>query len=319
MEKFFEQRKEHVAKFMALFLAYKKMSQESGYDENADMKTGEPVALTPSNPFDTDLEAGQIRLLSKTKRITYVVLLKRWERDSFVVMPFSNFKFPATEEEFLTEFDGGLFMRVLQAWNTRTLQDQTLENSWLVGHLPQNDMDDAWKMWEASLSGKNMEDDVLMRTGLPIYHSNDPRLEYKQQELENFVQVDAEDLALFDAQDAHSLFFKKYVNVDALAAGMQQGNLQFNYVLENKNIVCFAEYSQHDKTFSFHVNTSDGQKSKDLDNCQLIEKSTGEILGTIQNGMIKFKYNPTSDSSIHILDSNGMELPGYFEEITYED
>ena len=323
MEKFFDQRKEHVAKFISMYLAFNQLSKESGYDESEDMNTGETVSLSPSNPFDTQLECGQIRLLSKTTRITYVVLLKRWERDSFVVMPFSNFKFPATEEEFLTEYDGGLFMRVLQAWNTRTLQDQTLENSWLIGHLPQKDLDDAWKMWEASLGGKTVEDTLLMKTGLPIYHSNDPRLAYKQSELENFARIDAEDLALIgvenvimsDDNDSCSLFLGQYVNDYALAAGEEKQNLQFNYVLEDKSIVCFAEYSQHDKTFSFHVNTSDGQKSMKLDNYRLVEKSTGEILGVIQNGMIKFKYNLTSNSNIQILDSNGIALLGDLEKI----
>lgn len=319
MEKFFEQRKEHVAQFMAMYLAFNQISQEPGYDESEDMETSESAVLYPSNPFDTNLEAGQIRLLGKTKRITYVVLLKRWENNSFVVMPFSNFKYPATDEEFLTGYDGGLFMRVLQAWNTRTLQDETLKNSWLVGRLPQKDLDDAWNLWEASLGGKAVEDNLLERTGLPIYHSNDPRLAYKQSELENFAQIDAEDLATLTVNGSRSLFLGQYVNDYALAAGEEKKNLQFNYVLENKSIVCFAEYSQHDKTFSFYVTTVEGQKSNKLDNCQLVEKSTGGKLGIIQNGISKFEYHLTSESEIQILDDKGIELPGYFEEIEDDD
>ena len=78
MEKFFDKRKEYVAKFISMYLAFNQLSKESGYDESEDMNTGETVSLSPSNPFDTQLECGQIRLLSKTTRITYVVLLKRW-------------------------------------------------------------------------------------------------------------------------------------------------------------------------------------------------------------------------------------------------
>lgn len=181
-----EERRMNVARFVTMYTLFNKLAEEPVDDEDDDMSTGEPVELCKPEPFNTDLAAGQIRLLGcDTSRMTYVVLLRRWEDDSFVVMPFSAFKYPATDEEFKPSYDGGVFQHVLQAWNTRTVADDMLKRSWLVGELPQQDIDDAWRMWEHTLGGKALDAGLLSRTGLPIYRDHDPRLRYKQDELDN--------------------------------------------------------------------------------------------------------------------------------------
>ncbi len=102
------------------------MSSVSGSIENNETVIPFHINKNSLNPFNTDLDCGQIRLLRDVERITYVVLLRRWERDSFVAMTFSHYDFPATDEEFKPDFDGGIYLNTLQAWNTRTLQDETL-------------------------------------------------------------------------------------------------------------------------------------------------------------------------------------------------
>ncbi len=315
MEKFFDKRKEYVANFIKSFLTQKQLSQVSGFDETEDMCTDNAVSLSPTHPFDENLNVGQIRLLSQTERITYVVLLRRWEENSFVVLPFSAYNSPATEEEFLPEYDGGIFQRVLQIWNIRTLQDTTLKKSWLVDYLPQNDIDDAWRLWEASLGGMVVEDRLVEKTALPIYHSNDPRLEYKQMELKNFAKLDAEDLALIDMPQMLWLG-NYYINESMpMAAGSEAENLQFNYFVKNKDIICFVEYSRFDKQLSFYVNTPDGAKSHELDGCMICEYPTNKCLGFIADGVLKADYELTRDSKIQILNANGKEIEGFFEEI----
>lgn len=179
------ERKENSKQFLLEYLTVKQLGEAAAFDEDEDMATDPGTELSKPNPFDPNLAAGQIRLLSNTDRITYVALLKRWEQDSFVVMPFSNFNYPATDEEFRVSFDGGLFLRVMQAWNTRTVADDMLKQSWLVGTMPQKDIDDAWHMWEHTLGGKVPESGLWQRTGVPIYKEGDPRLEYKGHELAN--------------------------------------------------------------------------------------------------------------------------------------
>lgn len=175
-----------MAKFVTMYMAMEQIRQVDLSEEGEVMDGRPDVKLSPVNPFDTELEPGQVRLLGgDTDRMTYVALLKRWEADSFVVMPFSAFKYPATDEEFMPEYDGGVFQHVLQAWNVRTLDDASLKRSWVVGQLSEKDMDDAWRLWEKSLGGKELDDELLKRTGLPIYKLHDPRLKYKQTELVN--------------------------------------------------------------------------------------------------------------------------------------
>ena len=313
MEKFFEKRKELVAKFIKSYLIQKELEKTPGFDENEDMGTSEDVKLAACNPFDTELEAGQIRLLSNTKRITYVALLRRWEDNSFVVMPFSPYDVPATDEEFTTEYDGGLFQRVLQVWNTRTLQDETLRKTWLISSLSERDIEDAWHLWEASLGGKDVEDRLLEKTALPIYRSNDPRLEYKSQELENLSKLDEEDLAWLEEQRPMfriALGGFAAQQADAMAAGAARENPQFTLCVEGKDMECIVEYSWHDKSLSFDVyDTSKGEKSHEFDGFQLYDFTNGNFLGTVQKGTLHVKnYDLTPNSEIELLDKDGNEI-----------
>lgn len=193
-----EFQKQNTVKFLKSYFLRMKLAEVSGYDEDEDMSTSaKPTAKV--NPFDEELGEGQIRLLADTERITYVVLLKRWDDDAYLVMPFSPFDAPASDEEFATEHDGGMYMRVLQAWNTRSLLDETLRRSWCVGELPQKDLDDAMLLWRGTLEDIDLPDDLVERTGVHIYRKEDPRLDYKREELKNFAKIDAEELAKLDA------------------------------------------------------------------------------------------------------------------------
>ena len=180
--------------FLCSYKIQKRMSTVSGFDETQNMRTGKSVKLHPQNPFDTNLKEGQIRLLSQLDRITYVVLLRRWEEDAFVVMTFSHYDFPATDEEIKHEFDGGMYLNTLQAWNTRTLLDETLKKSWLIGELPASDCSDAWDFWEHLMTGRDLKAELLEKTGLPITSADDPRIQYMKEELAAFDQLDDAEL-----------------------------------------------------------------------------------------------------------------------------
>ena len=104
MNKLDEKRELNTTCFLRSYCIQKQMSTVSGFDETLNMTTAKAVKLYPKNPYDTNLQEGQIRLLSQPERITYVVLLQRAENDSFVVMAFSHYDFPASDEEFKTEF-----------------------------------------------------------------------------------------------------------------------------------------------------------------------------------------------------------------------
>ena len=169
-------------------------------DDEADrsFETSREIKLSAPRSFNGNLQEGQIRLLSQTDEITYVVLLRRWDDHSFLIAPYSQFSDPATDRELKTEQDGGAGLRVLQIWNIRTAMDETLKKSWLVGNLNPQDLQDAWRVWEWSLGGAPLESRIFERTGVPVYREDDPRLRYQQESLANFAAFDAEDEAVLE-------------------------------------------------------------------------------------------------------------------------
>ena len=186
-----EERKELTRRFMQSYLLDCRMRKASAADDAEDTGTWETtVSPTPSDPFDEELAQGQIRVLSQLDAIVYVVLLRRWTASSFLIMPFSKYSFPATDEEYLTRQDGGMCLRVLQGWNTRTLQDETLRQSWVAGELNQDDLSAAMALWNYVLGDADLPEDRLARTGVPIYRADDPRLSYKQETLELFRKLE---------------------------------------------------------------------------------------------------------------------------------
>ena len=325
MEKFFEERKKWVRDFLDSYLLSKRMEEVSGFDEKQNQAVPEDFSLSPVKPFDDNLETGQIRLLHGTERITYVVLLRRWLTDSFVVAPFSEYAYPATDEELKTEYNGGLFQQVLQIWNIRTLQDETLKQSWIVATLPQNDLDDAWQLWQATLGETILDDRILKKTSLPIYRADDPRLEYKKNALQNFAKIDAEDLALLDAAptfflggyaaESSKLTFTPTGNQSlALAAGDQMPNILFDFLIPEKNIVCHLDFSPNDGKLRCNVRTDKGRRSSEMDGFQLQDKSTGKLIGCIAEGGLTAVFELTAHSTLQFLDANGTPVPGRFED-----
>ena len=330
-EKHFEERKVSTMHFMQLWQRHQKLTafnaEEANEGETDALDNTTSVEPTNYAPFDTDLASGQIRLLSQPERITYVALLRRWEDDSFVVMPFSHFSAPATDEEFKLENDRGHFARVLQAWNTRTLQDNTLKKSWLVDNLTEEEAQQAWDLWCSTITGNELSDKILQRTGLPIYRDDDPRLEYKREECANFDQLDAEDLAELEQQPKWPIIFQPlpaprgdiaasaafaWSSNQRLAAGAAKPNPQYEYVTEvaDQKLTVAFEYSQHERKLNIRVYDERGEISKLLDNYQVWSIQSDQSLGTIQEGKLKVEYNWEEGNAIQIVSTDGEPLPG---------
>lgn len=190
------ERKRLTKSFFVAWLLDRKLAKVAT-DEQDGPNDAVPAGAALAEPRDFSSEApapGQIRVLSQTDTLTYAAVLARWDERSFLIAPFSRFEDPATDEELKTAFQGGLRMGVLQIWNARTAMAATLRRSWLVGMLPKQDLDDALLLWKWSIGDvAELPERISNRTGVPIYRTDDPRLEYRREALENFAAFDAED------------------------------------------------------------------------------------------------------------------------------
>jgi len=151
------------------------------------------IQLCKRSPFHPFLEDGQIRLLSQPDALVYVLLLRRWSDNSYLVIPFSAYSDPATDLEYKVGMDLGGCLEVLQVWNARTLQDATLRQSWLTGYLDAEDCLAALSLWSHMIGGELPKASVIARTGLPVSLPNDVRLRYQEEILAEFAKLDTED------------------------------------------------------------------------------------------------------------------------------
>ncbi|HPY90316.1 MAG TPA: hypothetical protein PLE92_10785 [Lentisphaeria bacterium] len=148
-------------------------------------------------PHDLEeLLPGQIRLLSQPKEMVWLLILRQWDSGTWLIVPFSPFSFPATEEEYLLGGNRTKYLDVLQFWNARTLNALFLRRSWLVSTLTPEEMQCVEILFDSSLSGDAVPDDLLANTGLPIVSADDPRLDYKTENLVRFTDLDSADLQM---------------------------------------------------------------------------------------------------------------------------
>lgn len=309
-------RKALSREFLASYSLNCKLREVSGFDENANMTTSPDIVLPEMNPYNDDLQPGQIRLLSQTDELTYAVLLRRWGENAFVVAPFSRFSYPATDEELKTRFDGGLYLQVLQIWNVRTALDATLKKSWLIGTMPADDIEDAWKLWEWSLGGAEPEDSVLERTGVPIYRPDDPRLEYRGEECDKFAKFDAEDIRHAIFLDAKlvigaSVFARRNGQAaDRIALAAAEGDKYSMelYRFSDSELMLEVEYSPHDKKLTCTVLDKNGRKTGEMDGCEVVEETNGTI-GTFAGGVAEADIDSVGGGIVVIgKDGDAVEL-----------
>ncbi|HCG25263.1 MAG TPA: hypothetical protein DE060_18710 [Lentisphaeria bacterium] len=281
-------REKNTNHFLCSYKIQKRMSEVCGFDETQNMQTGKSVKLHPQNPFDTNLKEGQIRLLSQLDRITYVVLLRRWEENAFVVMTFSHYDFPATDEEFKPQFDGGMYLNTLQAWNTRTLQDETLKKSWLIGNLPASDCSDAWDFWEHLMTGRDLKSELLEKTGLPITLSDDPRIQYMKEELAAFDQLDDAELTeesdtaiWFNRIELPPLWQEEEI---ALAAGDEKQDFIAECTPYGYDEFVSIVFSPREKTLRVNIYTADQRDvSHTFDSWEFISEDC-TVLASVHDG-----------------------------------
>jgi len=149
--------------------------------------------LTPFSGAAKPVEEGQIRLLDPmltpaSDLPVFVAIVQPWANGWFLFTPFSQFGFPATAGEFIT--DQKLPLReVLCSWNSRTAPSSLLERSWVDGSLSDGELMAAHMLrdfLETGFWGMTQSEDLpnklACRIGAPIVDPADPRIGYQQEQ-----------------------------------------------------------------------------------------------------------------------------------------
>ena len=308
-------RKELSKAFLRELLMDNRLRTVSGFVEGEDLRLPDGVSLPSAFPVSQEpVERGQIRLLSQMSFPTYVAVLDMRNEDGFLVAPFSRFGRPATDEEFLTAYDGGAFMRVLQIWNARTATESTLRRSWLVGTLPKQDLDDALLLWKWSVGDvAEVPERISERTGVPIYRTDDPRLDYRREALENFAAFDAGALRQKDAfwENARRLGLVCRVAepgpVVSAAAASLGSNPRRMFLVDALPARLRGEYSRSEKAVLFSVWDKDRRaKSAALDGFRIRMEGVDEDVPI--RGMVARVPVPDPAAGFVLLDSKGKPI-----------
>lgn len=169
------------------------ISGENAPIEQKPAWVAKPPLADAAEPDMDGLQPGQIRLLSQPEQMVWCLLLRNWGAGVWLIVPFSPFPYPATDEEFYLGGKRTEYLDVLQLWNARTLHALFLRRSWLVDTLTPQELQYAECLFDASTCGEELPEELLARTALPITAAPDLRLDYKQESLARFAALDAAD------------------------------------------------------------------------------------------------------------------------------
>ena len=160
--------------------------ERSAGEEGAD-KEGEPLVETAEvAPFDSDVSAGQIRLLPPVlgtagDRPLYTAVLCEASEHHFVAVPYGFLAEPAMPGEMLTR-RAAACLRVLCLWNARCLLRDSLGKSWFVDALASDEIDEFRAAYESVRATGRLPVALEQRGGVPLTHGGDPRHEYLHRE-----------------------------------------------------------------------------------------------------------------------------------------
>lgn len=176
-------------------------------DNSADEETRREMVSEVTQPYDLEVAAGQIRLLADPERMTYVAVMPWGDSpDMWMVIPFSRFENPATDEELLSAdaANAPMFQQVYQVWNMRTWHTSIIQRSWVAGKIADADRAALSAVAQFWLLNTEVPADVRARTGAPLAGPDDPRCGYVRESVQLLEQLDAEDLELLFAEEAEA-------------------------------------------------------------------------------------------------------------------
>lgn len=141
-----------------------------------------------TSAFDPQPRCGEIRLLSRgllpdCRRPLHIAIVSDWSESVKLVAPYGSFSEPASTGELLTgrtESD----LRVLCLWNSHTIPDDLVAQSWVVGTMSKTELEEARAVFEHVTFGHPLPSHLGERVGPPILNPEDARAAYQKEEME---------------------------------------------------------------------------------------------------------------------------------------
>ena len=244
--------------------------------------------------YDGNISVGDVRILSKQFTsepdvIPYVAVLEEWERGMWLIAPFSHYATPATPGEMSTGIDmRGL--RVLQAWNGRTVQDDILKKSFLFDRLSDKVREDALALFRHEMGGVDLPTSFSAQRGVPIVNEVDPRREYIAESVDRLRPLAN---VVMEMNDRMNSIFDRIVgmrpsavfeNEYALAAEDERRNPFVRGVVEGSDVVVAAEYEAGKKIL--RVKLRNGDRPYDGWSVWATSDNDPHELGVIENGLL---------------------------------
>jgi hypothetical protein len=323
MTKLTKARRAATRDFLVAYELRKKLARIDADDIVVDSSPEEDAAAREEcarlvRPFDGDIAVGQVRALSGVQEITYALVARKWDERSWLVIPFSSFSVPATDTELRLKVDGGVGLRVVQLWNARSLLTETVAKSWLVSTLSDEDVADVVSAWQWSVGIGGLSGDQLARTGMPIMRRDDPRIEYEDEALANFAELDSADFAAAERMSwrdsvrevlgkmARSPFCQSPVfETDyALAAADAEKSVSAECRVDGFDGVVYIRYAPSTRSLNMRVFGADGNRSAALDGWSVLG-SGAEPLGVVEGASFKCAFDERFDGVLALADDEG--------------
>ena len=302
-----EKRQFNTENFLKSYYIKKAMSSVSGYDEKSSSQTLKDVPMAEINFFNFQLEPGQIRLLAELNDITYILLIHRDSENSFITATFSHYDFPATDKEMQIDEHAGAYLNTLQLWNTRTLQDEILQKSWLCGTLSESVYQDVCTFMNAINNNESIPEHIQEKTGTVVTAADDVRWDYMNEEKSFFADIDANTEAFILPEQMCEYSFPKLWtgNEETLAAGDEENDIQINCRIYEHDEFVSITYSFVEETLWISIFLPDQSGlSSQYDNMEVIDPA-GNILGIINAGQCRITGLKSFDGCIGIKNLEG--------------
>ncbi len=247
-----------------------------------------------ADEYDGNIAPGQIRILSKRFTadpdvIPYVAVLEQWSEGMWLVAPFSQYSYPATPGEMTTGIRH-VGLRVMQAWNARTMHGCLLAKSFLFGELPDDVRQECLALFRHETGGRDLPEGFKALRGCAITIEGDPRRDYVAETISRLrplsTAVKATEWALADCQAVipggtrdPSFWIRREVSV---AAGSTLPVTQKCKVHESE---LWLTHDPEQKKVLMAFYDSDGEPTHEYDGCAVLGRGI-EFLGTFLDGTL---------------------------------